>query len=270
MTCQKKANIFFYKPRSGLKCCENSGCGLQFTRGKMDKICRVEHLGLIPYQKAWDYQNELAGKIAEGTLAETLLLLEHPHTYTLGRRGSSENLIWSEAEMKEKGVEFIKVDRGGDITYHGPGQLVGYSLLRLAPIGWQGDRLPQVDYVGYIRRLEQVLICTLAKFEIDCFTVSGKTGVWVGDGQGDPPQKIASIGVKVDSRGISRHGFALNINTEMDYWQGIIPCGLNEVTMTSMAILRSKTIDIALVSNKIEQCFETVFNRKLVIQKSTL
>ena len=236
----------------------------------MTENCRVEHLGLVPYRKAWEYQNQLAGMIAEGTLSETLLLLEHPHTYTLGRRGSIENLIWSETEMNEKGIEFIEVDRGGDITYHGPGQLVGYPLLRLAPIGWHGDRLPQVDYVGYIRQLEQVLICTLAKFEIESFTVSGKTGVWVDDIKKNPPRKIASIGVKVDARGISRHGFALNVNPEMDYWQGIIPCGLNEVTMTSMAILRSKAIEVAHVRDRIEQCFAKIFNRKLVKEMPAL
>ncbi len=234
----------------------------------MEKICRVEHLGLVPYQTAWAYQNRLAERIAEGSLDQTLLLLEHPHTFTLGRSGSSDNLIVSEAEMKQKGITFVEVDRGGDITYHGPGQLVGYPLMRLAPIGWKGDRLPQVDYVGYIRQLEQVLICTLAKFDIDSFRVNGKTGVWVG--KETLPQKIASIGVKVDARGISRHGFALNVAPQMEYWQGIVPCGLSGVTMTSMVAHLSKQVSVSEVVIESKTCFAEVFQCKLIPVESAI
>lgn len=230
----------------------------------MQKICRLVYLGQVPYQTVWDYQNLLAEKIADGQMEETLLLLEHPHTFTIGRRGSIEHLLWSKEELTAKGVELLRVDRGGDITYHGPGQLVGYPLLRLAPIGWQGDRLPEADYVGYIRKLEEVLIRVLKTYDILGFRVPGKTGVWVRGNQDDLVLKIASIGVKVDVKGVTHHGFALNVNPEMDYWQGIVPCGLPEVVMTSMAKYLTLPLDVAQVTGVVADCFGCVFDRNMV------
>ncbi len=235
----------------------------------MSKRCGLQHLGLVPYQQAWDYQHDLAEKIAQGERDEALLLLEHTHTYTLGRRGQSENLLWSEAVLTQKGIDVLWVDRGGDITYHGPGQIVGYPLLRLAPIGWEGDRLPEVDYVGYIRKLELVLIRALAEFGLEAFRVAGKTGVWVQEPTNESrPRKIASIGVKVDARGISRHGFALNVNPDMAYWEGIVPCGLDQVEMTSLALIKNDQIQKGAVLSSIERSFETVFDRILVPEQS--
>ena len=231
----------------------------------MQKILEVQQLSVVPYHHAWDYQNDLADKVARQWQAETLLLLEHPHTYTLGRRGKDENLLWSERELKENGVIVIRVDRGGDITYHGPGQLVGYPILRLAPIGWLDDRLPQADYVGYIRSLEEVLIRTLDDFDIGGFRVEGKTGVWVKPGEGERPHKIASIGVKVDVRGVSRHGFALNVDPEMEYWDGIIPCGLAEVQMTSMVECLSCPVEMKHVRRRTIFNFGVVFDRNIQI-----
>lgn len=231
----------------------------------MKPICRVHHMGLTPYQEAWDYQNEIADRVASGQLADTLLLLEHPHTYTLGRRGQQANLIWSQDTLAEMDVTVHWVDRGGDITYHGPGQIVGYPILQLAPIGWNSDHLPQADYVGYIRKLEDVLICALAKFRLKGMRIKGKTGVWVRDLQGGASLKIASIGVKVDSRGVSRHGFALNVNSDMDYWQGIIPCGLSQVRMTRMADWSDEPVDAAQVSEALVQCFGDVFNYRMEV-----
>jgi lipoate-protein ligase B len=230
----------------------------------MNKICRVLRLGMRSYQQIWDFQNSLAAEIAAGQSVDTLMLLEHPHTFTLGRRGRAGNLLWSEKTLAEKGVDVFWVDRGGDITYHGPGQIVGYPILRLAPIGHHAEHLPQADYVGYIRKLETVLIQTLAHFQIEGFRVDQKTGVWVKPRFEEEPQKIASIGVKVDVHGVSRHGFALNVQPEMDYWQGIVPCGLAETTMTSMKDVLNDSIEIKLVYDRIIRDFGQVFDLTMV------
>jgi lipoyl(octanoyl) transferase len=192
--------------------------------------CIVHCLGEVPYHTAWEMQGKLAGEIAAGQRPPALLLLEHPHTFTFGRRGKSEHLLWDEAELEKRGVSTYWVDRGGDITYHGPGQLVGYPLL---PLGNQGliaknedkPRIPQADYVGYVRRLEHVLTAVLKTFGIAGKQLNGLSGVWTENRSGSL-SKIAAIGVKVDARGISRHGFALNVNPDMSYWNGIIGCGL--------------------------------------------
>src|SRR5512141_2824379 len=184
----------------------------------MKQLCEVYRLGMMPYTEAWELQGRLAEEIAAGMRPATLLLLEHPHTYTFGRRGQAENLLWDEAERARRGVEVAWVDRGGDVTYHGPGQLVGYPLLPLAPQGWTGERLPQADYVGYVRNLEKALIFALARFGIVGGQLPGLTGVWVAADvwarcpRCDPrlkpaPAKIVSIGVKVDVHGVTRHGF---------------------------------------------------------------
>ena len=201
-------------------------------------MARIEDLGLIDYESAWKMQDAYALEIAEGKRPPTLLLLEHPHVYTFGRKGNAENLLWNQSQLNEKGISTHWVDRGGDITYHGPGQLVGYPLLPLGKIS-ADDKLPQADYVGYIRNLENMLIASLMRFGIAAGQRAGKTGVWV---QADvhsrcvrckpedkkQPAKIAAIGIKVDANGVSRHGFALNVNPNMEYWEGIIPCGINE------------------------------------------
>ena len=233
----------------------------------MKKTCVVLKLGLTPYQDAWDRQNDLAERIAQGEHPEALLLLEHPHTYTLGRRGDADHLLWPKEQLEFKRVTVAWVDRGGDITYHGPGQLVGYPLLQLAPIGWQGDRLPQADYVGYIRNLEQVLIDLLAAFDISGCRVEGKTGVWIKAKGGEAFEKIASIGVKVDSRGLSRHGFALNVDPDKSYWEGIVPCGLKDVVMTSMADILREKLEINCIQNVLVGCFGKVFNRKMIFSE---
>jgi lipoyl(octanoyl) transferase len=229
----------------------------------MIKFCQVQRLGSVPFKRAWDYQNQLAQQIRAGSRPDVLLLLEHPHTYTLGGQASEENLLWDEHTLTQHGVAVHHVDRGGDITYHGPGQIVGYPLLRLVPIGWQGDRLPQVDFVDYLRRLEAVLIRTLASFDIQAMRIQGKTGVWIKAHSGSEPAKIASIGVKVDSQGITRHGFGLNVNTEMLYWNGIVPCGLKNVVMTSMALCLNQQINLFKVLDVVIEKFGTVFGYQM-------
>jgi lipoyl(octanoyl) transferase len=234
----------------------------------------VLDLGLMEYERAWKLQDEYAREIAEGKRPPTLLLLEHPHVYTFGRRGKQENLLWGESQLKEKGIAIHWVDRGGDVTYHGPGQLVGYPLL---PLGVQSQEtseslyIPQADYVGYVRKLEQTLIVALARLGLAAGQRSGLTGVWI---QADvhsrcprckpedrkKPAKIAAIGVKVDARGISRHGFALNVNPDMDYWEGIIACGLQDEPVVSLADLFSDPPSMERVKQEVVHAFSEVFH----------
>jgi lipoate-protein ligase B len=237
----------------------------------------VLDLGLIEYERAWKLQDEFAGAIAEGKRPPTLLLLEHPHVYTFGRRGKQENLLWGESRLKEKGIAIHWVDRGGDVTYHGPGQLVGYPLLPLGnphprqlPNGESGTRIPQADYVGYVRKLEKTLIIALARLGLAAGQRPGLTGVWI---QADvhsrcprckpedrqKPAKIAAIGVKVDARGISRHGFALNVNPDMDYWEGIIACGLQDEPVVSLADLFPEPPSLERVQQEVIRAFGEVF-----------
>jgi len=226
-------------------------------------------LGLIEYETAWKLQNEYAAEIAEGKRAPTLLLLEHPHVYTFGRKGRAENLLWNEEQIKQKGVSIHWVDRGGDVTYHGPGQLVGYPLLPLGGVrtlrvpaldsDMQSQEtlqpIPQADYVGYVRRLEGTLITALMRLGIESCQRSGLTGVWVKRGQFT---KIAAIGIKVDVRGVSRHGFALNVNPDMEYWKGILACGLLE-PVVSLADLIDPTPSMTKVKKVVSTSFYEVF-----------
>ena len=225
-------------------------------------------LGLIEYEQAWKLQDEYAAEIAEGKRPPTLLLLEHPHVYTFGRKGHAENLLWSEEQLKQKGISTHWVDRGGDVTYHGPGQLVGYPLLPLGKVNTD-NKLPEADYVGYVRRLEKMLIVAMAQFGIATGQRSGLTGVWI---QADvhsrcprckpedkkKPAKLAAIGVKVDVHGISRHGFALNVNPDMEFWDGIIACGLSE-PVVSLADLLYPVPSMEDVKQKIKSAFREVF-----------
>ncbi len=208
---------------------------------KLDKKhCEIYWLGLVDYDAAWALQNQIADEIHWGQRPATVLFLEHPHVFTIGRRGSRAHILWDEAECTRRGIILREVDRGGDVTYHGPGQLVGYPILPLAQPDWEGERLPQADFVGYLRKLEELLIRLLEAYGISAYRREGLTGVWVNLPHSSPPgqpAKIASIGVKVDRFGISRHGFALNVAPQMNYWTGIIPCGLEGVRMTSMAEL---------------------------------
>ena len=240
--------------------------------GLKKTMYEVLDLGLIEYTQAWKLQNQYAAEIADGKRGPTLLLLEHPHVYTFGRRGKQENLLWGEERLKEKGIAIHWVDRGGDVTYHGPGQLVGYPLLPLGQVNAQ-NKLPQADYVGYVRNLEKTLITALARLGLAAGQRSGLTGVWI---QPDvhsrclrckpedrkKPAKIAAIGVKVDARGVSRHGFALNVNPDMDYWDGIIACGLQDEPIVSLADLFPEPPSMEQVRQEVITAFEEVFEMK--------
>ena len=241
-------------------------------------MIEVLDLGLVEYERAWKLQEEYAREIAEGDRPPTLLLLEHSHVYTFGRRGKQENLLWGEAQLKEKGIAIHWVDRGGDVTYHGPGQLVGYPLLPLGGVKsletLDSARIPQADYVGYVRKLEQTLIIALARMGLAAGQRSGLTGVWI---QADvhsrcprckpedrrKPAKIAAIGVKVDARGISRHGFALNVNPDMEYWEGIIACGLQDEPVVSLADLFPEPPTMDRVKQEVVSAFGEIFSYEM-------
>jgi len=252
----------------------------------------VEDLGLIDYEAAWKLQDEYAVEIATDARPATLLLLEHPHVYTFGRRGQAENLLWNDAQLKEKGIATHWVDRGGDVTYHGPGQLVGYPLIPLTPIGVQrlptldhrsqktseSVHIPNTDYVGYIRKLEKTLILALANLGLVTGQRKGLTGVWV---QADvwsrcprcrpedrqKPAKIAAIGVKVDARGVTRHGFALNVNPDMSYWDGVIACGLADEPVAALADLLEPVPDMEKVKQEVISAFGEVFDYEITSQE---
>ena len=180
----------------------------------------VRRLGLVPYEEAWALQNRLADGRRAGIVPDTLILLEHPHTYTIGRRGTRDHVYLSEEELTRRGITCLDVDRGGDVTYHGPGQLVGYPILDLGP---------QPDVGRYLRNLEGCLIDVLADFGIVAGRLEGYTGVWLGD------RKIAAIGVKV-SQGVTTHGFALNVSTDLSLFTHILACGIPDKGVTSMAV----------------------------------
>jgi lipoyl(octanoyl) transferase len=188
----------------------------------------VRDLGLVPYMEAWALQKQLAQQRAAEQIPDTLLLLEHPHTYTLGSSGHAEYILLSPDELASRQIEVHRVDRGGDVTYHGPGQLVGYPILKLPP---QLDNL-HADVIDYIRRLERSIIAVLATYGIAGWPYAGLTGVWVGDHA--TPAKICAIGVKLTTKRVTLHGFALNVNTDMEYFAGIVPCGIHDKAVTSM------------------------------------
>ncbi len=229
----------------------------------------VEDLGVIEYKRAWELQDKYAAEIAAGTRPPTLLLLEHPHVYTFGRKGHAENLLWGEEQLQQKGIDIHWVDRGGDVTYHGPGQLVGYPLFPLGKVDSQ-NRLAQADYVGYVRRLEETLITAFARLGLVTGQRSGLTGVWI---QADvhsrcprcrpedraKPAKLAAIGVKVDVHGVSRHGFALNVHPDMTYWDGIIACGLQNEPIISLEDLLDPVPAMELVKQEVVHSFREVF-----------
>lgn len=190
---------------------------------------RVVDAGEVPYGVALGWQNDLHRRRVAGDIADVLLLLEHPHVYTLGRRFSAEHLLEDRASLARRGVEVYEADRGGSITYHGPGQVVGYPIVALvnpagAAEGWGPDA------VAYLRLLEQAVIQVAGDLGVTAGLREGLTGVWVGD------EKLASIGVNV-SRGVTKHGFALNVSTDLSYFAGMVPCGIPAVRVTSLARL---------------------------------
>ena len=194
----------------------------------------VEHLGLVDYMNTWNYQRELVNAIVEETKPNTLLLLEHPSVYTAGRMTKID-------ERPVDGTPVIDVDRGGKITWHGQGQLVGYPIVKLKN---------RNDVVGFVREIEKALIEVCADFGIATEQYCDRSGVWIRDAQGD--RKIAAIGIRV-SKGVTMHGFALNVNPDMSAFSKIVPCGIPDADVTSMATELRRAIDIAEVTPSVEK-----------------
>lgn len=237
--------------------------------------CKLIDLGVTAYEEAWKLQTDLAAQIADGSHPPSLIMLEHPHTFTFGRRGEEKNLLWSPDELEKRAISVHWVDRGGDVTYHGPGQLVGYPLLPLGKPQVGESRIPSADYVGYVRKLEESLILALLNLGLAAGQVPGLTGVWVQPDLASrcprclpedrlKPAKIAAIGVKVDSNGISRHGFALNVNPDMSYWDGIIACGLVGHPIVSLADLIDPIPDMQTVRSAIKNAIHEVFGCEFI------
>ena len=209
------------------------------------KILNYSDLDFIDYKEAWDLQHEIFNLRVKNEIEDILLLLEHPHTYTLGKTADKNHLISSDETLHEKEISVFEIDRGGDITYHGPGQIVGYPIIDLN--NWQKDTHK------YLRALEEVIIKTLQHYGISGERIPNYTGVWVRD------KKIAAIGIKV-SRWVTMHGFAFNVNTDLSLFNGIIPCGIKDKDVTSLNYELGKHINIAEVKSILLNEFKKIFD----------
>jgi lipoate-protein ligase B len=203
------------------------------------QVCNWSYLGRISYQDAWNIQNILVKARQESRITDSLLLLEHPPTYTIGRRTNISHLLMPKDKLCELGAEVIDVDRGGMATYHGPGQLVGYPIINLYNVGGP---------LKYIRALESILITTLTHFGLNASRIEGRTGVWVLD------EKIAAIGVRI-SRGVTSHGFALNVNTDLSWFKHIVPCGIEDKNITSMEHLLGHQVPLEEIAQVVADQF---------------
>lgn len=221
----------------------------------------VKQFGQVEYETAWAWQRELVQARRAEQIGDTLLLLEHPHTYTIGRRGSVQNLLAGPERLQELGARVLETDRGGDITYHGPGQLVGYPLLDL--------RLRNNDVHRYLRNLEETLIQVLATYGLEAGREPKYTGVWLNVPGGR--DKIAAIGVKV-SQGVTLHGFALNVNTDLSYFHEIVPCGITDPDkgVTSCQKLLGHPLPLDEVRAHVAQAFAQVFGYATVRYEPSL
>ncbi len=207
-------------------------------------LCVVD-AGLMEYEEAWEFQKSIFHQRLDNKVPDTLILLEHSHTYTLGKVAKKEHLLFSEFELKEKGISVFDIDRGGDITYHGPGQLVAYPIINL------NDWVP--DSHKYLRALEDVLISVCAEFGIESGRNPLNTGVWVGN------NKIAAIGIKI-SKWVTMHGIALNVNTDLTMFNGIVPCGVKEGGVTSLSLQAGKSIAMNTVKKSFVKNFADIFH----------
>lgn len=211
----------------------------------MNRIITYCDLELIDYKEAWDLQYNLHQLRIDNQISDFLLLLEHPNTYTLGKTAHIENLIGGKEFLEKNKISVYNIDRGGDITYHGPGQIVGYPIINLSE--WYQDSHK------YLRTLEEVLIKVCNDYNLDAKRVEGYTGVWIDD------RKIAAIGIKI-SRWVTMHGFAFNVNTNLELFNGIIPCGISDKSVTSLEKELGRKIPISEVKSKIFQHFKDEFN----------
>jgi lipoyl(octanoyl) transferase len=226
----------------------------------MSKKIQLKDLGLKDYNDVWEYQTSLLDGIisvkrdnrkndTQNPTSNYFLFVEHPHVYTLGKSGDFSNLLLNEEQLKEKGAVFYKINRGGDITYHGPGQIVGYPILDLENFF--------TDIHKYLRFLEEVIIKTLAEYDIKGERSDGETGVWLD--VGTPfARKICAMGIR-SSRWVTMHGFALNVNTNLGYFDNIIPCGIRGKAVTSLEVELGKKVELNEVKEKILFHFKELF-----------
>jgi len=233
----------------------------------MKQQIKVADLGLIDYQQAWDYQEQLlqqnvrikldAGRsAANGVTTHHLLFCEHPPVYTLGKSGRMENLLINEQQLKERAIGFVPTNRGGDITFHGPGQVVGYPILDLEHFF--------TDLGRYLRSLEEVVIRTLADYGIGAGRSAGETGVWLDPENPARARKICAMGVRC-SRWVTMHGFALNVNTDLSYFNNIIPCGIADKQVASMHAELGRPLPPEEVKAALQAHFAEVFGAELVV-----
>jgi lipoyl(octanoyl) transferase len=230
---------------------------------------KYEDVGLKDYKDTWDYQEIIFQKlvdkkklsIAAGNMngepeSGTLIFVEHPHVYTLGRNGSENNLLLDYIQLQAKDASFYRIDRGGDITYHGPGQLVGYPIFDLEIIG--------ISLKEYIHRLEESVVLTLSEFGIKGGRLEGATGVWLDPDIQGKSRKICAIGVRA-SRYVTMHGFAFNVNTNLDYFSHINPCGFTDKGVTSLGKELGKTEDLRKVKEIMKKNLQSVFDLQWII-----
>ncbi len=240
----------------------------------MKPIVHFQDLGQVSYQQTWEYQRTLHTQLIERKLRNRdsenqelqenfLLFCEHPHVYTLGKSGSLDHLLLSEAEMAAKKIEFFKINRGGDITYHGPGQIVGYPIFDLS--------LFFEDVHKYVRFIEEAIILTLQEYGLEPMRVEGFTGVWLPEKEDFPKRKICAIGVHL-SRWVTMHGFAFNISSDLQYFRHIIPCGIDDADkdVTSLEAELGYPVNIEGVKEKIKKHFAQLFNFEFFDKKTTI
>ena len=231
----------------------------------MNKKVKFEDLGLIDYKKCWDYQEELFSKILAVKSANRkedksdatenhLLFCEHPHVYTLGKSGEKTNLLVNDDYLKSRGATFYKINRGGDITYHGPGQIVGYPILDLDNFF--------TDIHKYLRLLEEAVILTLKEYGLEGERSGGETGVWFDVGT-PKARKICALGVKT-SRWVTMHGFAFNVNADLSYFGNIIPCGIADKQVTSLEKEIGRPVDMKDVKEKIKSYLIHLFEMEII------
>lgn len=221
---------------------------------------RWQDLGLIDYKKAWDKQLELFHALLEAKekkeqATNTLLFCEHPHVYTLGKNGFRKNLLISNDMLKQKGIGFYQIERGGDITYHGPGQIVGYPIFDLEKINFSPKE--------FVFGIESIIIRVLKHFGLHACRIENAPGVWLDVDHPAKARKIAAVGLRIH-RKVTMHGFSLNVNPDLDYFKLIVPCGITDKGVTSMRKELGKTIDPQEVKKYILQEFETLFNVKMI------
>ena len=227
----------------------------------------LRDIGKSSFSDAWEYQEDIFKKIIDQKIKnrsnenkmETnnfLIVTEHDPVYTIGKSGDISNLLLNDDEMKTQGIEFYKINRGGDITYHGPGQIMGYPIIDLDNFF--------TDINLYLRKLEEVIINTLKSYDLEGFTIKGETGVWVKDNNG-LSKKVCAFGIRA-SRWVTMHGFSFNVNPELNYFKNIIPCGITDKGVTSVSELKNRNIEMNEIKQILYKNFAESFNAKLVFE----